>query len=149
MEVFSRRRVYIERSYVVPGPWWLGHVARREIDTLFDLGFDPNAVDEDEEFSPFEYFIREKAFRHVDTLLEMGAQVTPELLACGKMMCYHTDAERLDYEGDCCLILDLLQHAYDLPPRLCATAWSFAQLSDTWRVLIQPVVEERMAKEEF
>jgi hypothetical protein len=134
---------------MVPGPWWLGHVARREIDKLLELGFDPNAVDEDEGCSPFEYFIRDKDFRNVDTMLEMGARVTPELLACGKMMCYHSEAERLDYEGDCCLILEMLQHAHDLPPRLCATVWSFAQMSGVWRDLIQPVVQERMSKEEF
>jgi hypothetical protein len=119
--LFTSRRAYIRRTLVVRGPWWLGHVARREIDVLLELGFDPNVLQEDEAWLPLQNRIQSTDVRGVDVLLEMGARVTPESLELGKQMCCHTEKERLDYQRDCCLILEMIQHAHDLPPRLCAT----------------------------
>lgn len=136
----------MRRAYA-PIPWWAFHALNDDMKTLWELGFDPNARSEDWGL-PLEYVIRTKQIQGVVWLLRMGARVTPELLDYGKRLCHHTEAQRLDYEGDCCLILEMLQHAHDLLPRLRATVWTFAQMSGTWRDLIQLVVEERMSKEE-
>lgn len=147
MEVFSRRPVYIVRTYHIPGPWWAGHVLKGDTEILCGRDFDPNILQDGENALPLEYFIRTENIRGVDALLEMGAKVTPDLLAYGNEKCQHTEDERLDYEGDCCIILEMLQHAHNLPPRLCATAWSFAQMSGAWLDLVLQVVQERLSKE--
>jgi hypothetical protein len=142
----------IMRLAYAPVPPWFFDAIKGDVKELEKQRFDPNAClgFGGERRSPLKYVIAMRCVRGAETLLTMGARVTPALLAYGKESCYHhIDEKRFSYEGNCCLILEMLQHAHELPPRLCATTWSFAQMSGVWRDLIQPVVEERMCKEEL
>jgi hypothetical protein len=141
----------MRRAYA-PVPTWFFAAKKGDVNELEKQGFDPNASFVccwERRVLPLKYVIAMKSVRGVDALLTMGARVTPTLLTYGKKLCNHIDEKQFSYDGNCCLILEMLQHAHDLPPRLCATSWSFAQMSGVWRDLIQPVVEERMSKEEF
>lgn len=141
----------IMRRAYAPVPPWFFDAIKGDVKELEKQGFDPNTCSGfgGERRSPLEYVIAMREIRGVETVLTMGARVTPALLTYGKESCYHSDKKQFRYNEGCCIILEMLRHAHDLPPRLCATVWSFAQMSGVWRDLIQPVVEERMSKEEF
>jgi hypothetical protein len=148
-----RRGFEQELAYYTWVPDWFRLIMHDDVDTLRHIEFDPNAIPRTGHSLPLEYAIRSRVTHVVRVLLELGASITHPLfdnetaLSLAQKCCAHPMSGQLGI--GCCCVLKVIQHAHDLPPRLCATSWSFAQMSGVWRDLIQPVVEERMSKEEF
>ncbi len=144
--LLDRGLVHIE--YTIPHPRWYQLILGNDIKALHEMAFDPNENPLNVRFmSPLYYAVKAGNADAVRMLLAMGAQVFAGDIIELSEWCPHDFPGRLSY--DCCIIRCLLQHAHDLPPRLCAAVWCFAQMSGTWRDLVQPVVEERMCKEEL
>lgn len=106
-------------EYTIPHPTWFQSICQNDMKALREMAFDPNGIHHNVRFlAPLYYAVKAGSIEVVRLLLATGAQVFASDILNLREWCPHECPARLSY--GCCVIQCLIQHAHDLPPRLCA-----------------------------